>query len=243
MTHLCDTGDLYHRFHPKLCEDFLKLAKEEAGDEVGARTKSDEEDYELWAHIDSEQSSNQERGLFAMWLATLAEAEEDTRTGQHWVLGNIVSLDIMDGESWAYPWMAKKWENEGICFNHYNDLCDEMEMADEMDAFSEEMEQHRLCRLMGVSEWTIPLSCRIERVGQTFWVGRATNGSGMIYIPRDIIPYNIYELGGGGRWGPGGIPGGYLKDISLLVEASFKGFEACRGKVFMPWRANYISRE
>jgi hypothetical protein len=248
MVYLCETSDLYRRPLANVYEDFLKLARGEAHDEGGVRTKSDEEDLELWAHIDSEQSSHRERGLFGMWLSKVAELGEETTAGRHWVLQNIPELQ--PGECWAYH-STQKWENDEICFSRYNDLCDEMEMAEDMDDFSEEMEQHRLCREMGcdtppwergVSEWTIPLSCRIESVGKKFWVGRTTNGSGMIYIPSDIIPYHIYRLGGGGRWGPDGAAEN-LKDISLSVEASFKGFEGCRGTVLEPWKANYISRE
>ena len=104
-------------------------------------SKCDEEDLELWAHIDAVQSTHIERGLFCTWLSTVSEYEKEIKAGRQWMLGVQEALEP-GGDEWIPgPEFEQKWENDEVCFNHYNDLCDEMEMADNMDTFREEMEQ------------------------------------------------------------------------------------------------------
>jgi len=244
---------------PYFPQKYLELAKEEAWKETGWRwSKCDEEDLELWAHIDYEQSEDLERGLFSMWEAEVAEDEKHIKAGRPWVLRNKLVLAAL----WPYSWLQsddiQKWENDEICFNRYNDLCDEMEMADDMDAFREEMEQHRLCstRIPSSSgeEWRVsarscgvqagtdhevshtgklshPAMCYLVKAGPKYWSARMADGSGKIYIPLCIIPPY--------RWLPNTIKVMKTGKCPLFVKAVFKGFPSCRGRQ-LPWRAIHV---
>ena len=61
---------------------YYDLAKKEAQIETGWRWKDDEEEMELWAHIDSQQASLEEIGRFETWRNACEENEHDIKEGR-----------------------------------------------------------------------------------------------------------------------------------------------------------------
>ncbi len=232
---------------------YFDLAKKEARLEAGWRWKDDKEEMELWAHIDSQQASLEELGRFEAWRYACEENEHDIKEGRPWVLRNCVK-----SAGWYWGLEPEEWEQLDWCINHYNDLCDEMEMADDMDAFREEMEQHRLCTTRVPSssghEWRIsarscgaqlgsdhevshtgrlshPAMCYLVNTGPNYWTARMADGSGKVYIPLRLIP--------GYRWEPNTLKMMETGKCPLFVKVVFKGFPACRGR-HLPWRAIHL---
>ena len=103
-----------------MVRNYLKLAKEDAWMETRwSWSKCDEEDLELWAHIDAVQSTHIERGLFCTWLSTVSEYEKEIKAGRQWMLGVQEALEP-GGDEWIPgPEFEQKWENDEVCFNHY----------------------------------------------------------------------------------------------------------------------------
>jgi len=226
-TRLCETDITVHSTKP-LIERYLQLSKKEA--EVERRwhwVRSVEEDREIMAAIDAEQSSTEEKLAFLLWLAM-----QEGR-GYH--------TDCSKWGLYAGGWF---WGREHDFQGWYIPILEEMEISSEGDKWAEEVEQLHLTlecpfgagmpdsRTRVRRNLTTHLSCKVLKTGPKYWTAKADNELGKIYIPRDIIPEWLL-LESTCRWC--GRP-------PLSAEVVFMGFSACRGRQ-MPWRAVSIKRK
>jgi hypothetical protein len=211
-----------HSIKP-LTENYLQLSKEESAKERRYHwVRSVEEDREIMAAIDAEQSSTEEKLAFLSWLA-LQEGESMNIDCSKW--------GLTTGRGWlGCEEDFQVW---------YIPILEEMEVSAQGDKWAEEVEQLLLTleRPFGAGmpdsrtrvrqNFTVPLSCKVVKKGPKYWTAQADNELGKIYIPKNIIPKHLRSpyL----PWGP------------LSVEVIFTGFPACRGRAF-PWRAIFIKK-
>jgi len=211
-----------HSIKP-LTENYLHLSKKESAKERRYHwVRSVEEDMEIMAAIDAEQSSTEEKLAFLSWLA-LQEGEFMNIDCSKW--------GLTTGRGWlGCEKDFQRW---------YIPILEEMEVSSEGDKWAEEVEQLLLTleRSFGAgmpdsrtrvrSNLTMPISCKVVNKGPEYWTAEADNGLGKIYIPRGIIPKHLQSP--------------YLPWGHLSAEVIFMGFPACRGRR-MPWRATFIEK-
>jgi hypothetical protein len=211
-----------HSIKP-LTENYLHLSKKESAKERRYHwVRSVEEDMEIMAAIDAEQSSTEEKLAFLSWLA-LQE-------------GEFMNIDCSKwGLTTGRGWLGCEEDFQ----NWYIPILEEMEVSAQGDKWAEEVEQLLLTleRPFGAGlpdsrtrvrqNITMPLSCKVVKKGPKYWTAKADNDLGKIYIPKNIIPKHLRSpyL----PWGP------------FSVEVIFTGFPACRGRAF-PWRAIFIEK-
>ena len=221
--------------HTRLCEDditvdsikpltarYLQLSKDESEAERRWNwVRSVEEEREIMAAIEAEQSTTEEKLAFLSWLA-LQE-------------GRGYEIDCSKWGLFTGGWF---WGGESDFQGWYIPILEEMEVSSEGDKWAEEVEQLRLtlARQFGASvtangreyrNMTTPMSCKLVKKGTNYWTAEADNSSGKIYIPMDIIPRWLRE------------EARVEESLTLSAEVYFMGFPACRGRK-MPWRAVYI---
>jgi hypothetical protein len=221
-TRLCEDDITSHSIKP-LTERYLQLSKEESAAERRWHwVRSVEEEREIMAAIDAEQSSTEEKLAFLMWLALQEEGGYHIDCSNWGVACGNGSYDFQD---WYIP------------------ILEEMEVSSEGDRWAEEVEQlHQTMNRQfgsGLDPWmrharnfTIPLSCKVVKKGPKYWTAQADNDLGKIYIPREIIP----------RWLAVQCDAPCFHVPHLSAEVIFTGFPACRGRK-MPWRAVFIEKE
>jgi len=210
-----------HSIKP-LTDNYLQLSKKESAKERRYHwVRSVEEDREIIAAIDAEQSSTEEKLAFLSWLA-LQE-------------GEFMNIDCSKwGLTTGRGWLGCEEDFQ----NWYTPILEEMEISFEGDKWAEEVEQLRLTleRPFGRSitangreyrNMTTPMSCTLVKKGPNYWTAQADNDLGKIYIPINIIPRWLQEEALT-RW-----------SLSLYAEVVFKGFPACRGRD-LPWRAEFV---
>jgi len=225
-TLLCEDDITSDSIKP-LTERYLQLSKKESAKERRWHwVRSVEEDREIMAAIDAEQSSTEEKLTFLMWLA-LQEGR-----GYH-----------IDCSKWGLT-VGRGWLG---CEEEFQDwyipILEEMEVSSEGDKWAEEVEQLHLTMERqfgsGLDPWmrhsrnfTMPLSCKVVKKGPKYWTAQADNELGKIYIPREIIP----------RWLAVQCDAPCFQVPPLSTEVTFTGFSACRGRK-MPWRAVFIEKK
>ena len=220
-TRLCADSITQDSIKP-LTERYLQLSKEESAEEMRWHwVRSVEEDREIMAAIDAEQSTTEEKLAFLSWLGL-----KENR-GYH-----------IDCSKWGLS--TSYWSGDEFSFQEwYISILEEMEISSEGDKWAEDVEHLRLTleRPFGTgagifqkkTNYTMPLSCKVVKRGPNYWVAEAENGLGKIYIPRNIIPRYF-------------LPDSICFHVPpLTAEVVFTGFQACRGKK-MPWRAIFIDR-
>jgi hypothetical protein len=204
-----------------LSELYLQLSKKESEKERRWHwVRSVEEDREIMAAIDAEQSSTEEKLAFLMWLALQEEK------GYHI---DCSKWGVAGGSGWNGSYEFQNW---------YIPILEEMEISSDGDKWAEEVEQLRLTleRPFGRSvtangreyrNMTTPMSCTLVKKGPNYWTAQADNDLGKIYIPINIIPRWLQEEARTNN------------HLSLFAEVAFKGFTACRGRD-LPWRAEFV---
>ena len=211
-----------HSIKP-LTENYLQLSKKESAKERRYHwVRSVEEDREIIAAIDAEQSSTEEKLAFLSWLA-LQEEE-------------VMNIDCSKwGLTTGRGWLGCEEDFQ----RWYITILEEMEVSSDGDKWAEEVEQLHLTlkRPFGSgvtifqqkTNYTMHLSCKVVNKGPNYWVAEAENGLGKIYIPRNIIPRYF-------------LPDSICFHVPpLTAEVVFLGFRDCRGGK-MPWRAIFIDR-
>lgn len=217
---LCDVNIANSSTKP-LSELYLQLSKKESEKERRWHwVRSVDEDREIMAAIDAEQSSTEEKLVFLMWLV-LKEDQGYHNDFSKWGLsGGRCGDDSYEFQNWYIP------------------ILEEMEISSDGDKWVEEVEQLRLTleRPFGRSvtangreyrNMTTPMSCTLVKKGPNYWTAQADNDLGKIYIPINIIPRWLQEEALT-EW-----------SLSLYAEVAFKGFTACRGRD-LPWRAEFV---
>ncbi len=210
-----------HSIKP-LTENYLQLSKKESSKERRYHwVRSVEEDREIIAAIDAEQSSTEEKLAFLSWLA-LQE-------------GEFMNIDCSKwGLTTGRGWLGCEKDFQ----NWYIPILEEMDISYEGDMWAEEMEQLHMTleRPFGRSitangreyrNMTTPMSCKLVKKGPNYWTAEADKGVGKIYIPMNIIPRWLQE------------EARMEKSLPLSAEVTFTGFHACRGRK-MPWRAIFV---
>ena len=217
---LCDVNIANSSTKP-LSELYLQLSKKESEEERRWHwVRSVEEDREIMAAIDAEQSSTEEKLAFLMWLALQEEK------GYHI---DCSKWGVVGGSGWNCSYEFQNW---------YIPILEEMEISSDGDKWAEEVEQLHLTleRPFGRSvtangreyrNMTTPMSCMLVKKGPNYWTAQADNDLGKIYIPINIIPRWLQEEALT-EW-----------SLSLYAEVAFKGFTACRGRD-LPWRAEFV---
>lgn len=220
-TLLCEDDITSDSIKP-LTERYLQLSKKESAKERRWHwVRSVEEDREIMAAIDAEQSSTEEKLAFLMWLALQEGRGYHIDCSKWGVAGGSGGNGSYDFQDWYIP------------------ILEEMEVTSEGDKWAEEVEQLHLTLYypfgsgldpwMRLSRnWTMPLSCKVVKKGPKYWTAQADNELGKIYIPREIIPKHLQSP--------------YLPWGNLSAEVTFTGFPACRGRK-MPWRAAFIENK
>ncbi len=220
-TLLCEDDITSDSIKP-LTERYLQLSKKESAAERRWHwVRSVEEDREIMAAIDAEQSSTEEKLAFLMWLA-LQEGR-----GYH-----------IDCSKWGLT-VGRGWLG---CEEEFQDwyipILEEMEVSSEGDKWAEEVEQLHLTfvRSFGASitangreyhNMTMSMSCKLVKTGPNYWTAEADKGLGKVYIPMNIIPRWLRE------------EARMEESLLLSVDVAFMGFPACRGRAF-PWRAVFV---
>ena len=216
-----------HSIKP-LTENYLQLSKKESSKERRYHwVRSVEEDREIMAAIDAEQSSTEENLAFLSWLA-LQE-------------GEFMNIDCSKwGLTTGRGWLGCEEEFQ----DWYIPILEEMEVSAQGDKWAEEVEQLLLTleRPFGAGlpdsrtrvrqNITVPLSCKVVKKGPKYWTAQADNELGKIYIPREIIP----------RWLAVQCDAPCFHVPPLSTEVTFTGFPACRGRK-MPWRAVFVEKK
>ena len=216
-----------HSIKP-LTENYLQLSKKESSKERRYHwVRSVEEDREIMAAIDAEQSSTEENLAFLSWLA-LQE-------------GEFMNIDCSKwGLTTGRGWLGCEEEFQ----DWYIPILEEMEVSSQGDKWAEEVEQLLLTleRPFGAGlpdsrtrvrqNITMPLSCKVVKKGPKYWTAQADNELGKIYIPREIIP----------RWLAVQCDAPCFHVPPLSTEVTFTGFPACRGRK-MPWRAVFVEKK
>ena len=210
-----------HSIKP-LTENYLQLSKKESAKERRYHwVRSVEEDREIIAAIDAEQSSTEEKLAFLSWLA-LQE-------------GEFMNIDCSKwGLTTGRGWLGCEEDFQ----NWYIPILEEMEISYEGDKWAEEVEQLRMTleRPFGRSitangreyrNMTTSMSCKLVKKGPNYWTAEADKGVGKVYIPMNIIPRWLQE------------EARMEESLPLSVEVVFMGFTACRGRAF-PWRAVFV---
>ena len=220
-TRLCE-GDITVDSIKPLTERYLQLSKDESEAERRWHwVRSVEEDREIMAAIEAEQSTTEEKLAFLSWLA-LQEGR-----GYH--------VDCSKWGLFAGGWF---WGCESEFQEWYIPILEEMEVSSEGDMWVEEIEQLRLTltRPFGASvsangkeyrNMTISMPCKLVKKDTNYWTAEGDKGVGKIYIPMNIIPRWLQE------------EARVKESLTLLADVYFMGFPACRGRK-MPWRSVYI---
>jgi len=215
-----------------LTQNYLKLSLDESTAERRWKwIRSVEEEREIQAAIDAEQSSLEERLALSLWLETV-------KRNQEWSFGPRPlnsHLPLCRGE--PHP----EEEFSGWYYSILNEM--DKDFTREGDKWAEEVEHIHLTMdhsfgsgrdpwMRHARNFTMPLSCKVVKKGPKYWTAWADNGLGKIYIPRNIIP----------RWLAVQYDAPCFHVPPLSAEVIFTGFPTCRGRAF-PWRAIFIEKK
>jgi len=225
MSHCLD--HIYNDLTSPMTEHYLQLSKKESAKERRWHwVRSVEEDREIMAAIDAEQSTTEEKMVFLAWLGT--QNAGNIGPSFKWGLSNALESPERT--------CGRKSDEEDF-LNWYTSILEEMEVVHIGDKWAEGVEQLHLTLYYpfgsGLGDvrlsrnWTMALPCRIVKKGSNYWTAVAEKELGKIYIPKNIIPKHLQSPYA--AWGP------------LSVEVIFTGFPACRGKN-LPWRAVHIEK-